>query len=287
MPPKFDPSEVKYLYLRAVGGEVGASSALAPKIGPLGLSPKKVGEDIAKATKEFKGIKVTVQLKIQNRQATASVVPSASSLVITALKEAPRDRKKDKNVKHNGNIPLDEIIEIARTMREKSFGKTLASVTKEILGTAQSVGCRVDGKPPHAVIEDIDAGVIDGMYYIKKINIFSLFFTNILTEILTFFSFFLYYYFSHFLLIQFQKTKLNKILNISDIIIKNKYNFAFSMYKINLNKQFTEIIIKKNENLLFFESIVEKIIFLKKTQFANTLFPDHFHIWLQFLMQTR
>ena len=39
--------------LRATGGEVGASSALAPKIGPLGLSPKKVGEDIAKATGDW------------------------------------------------------------------------------------------------------------------------------------------------------------------------------------------------------------------------------------------
>jgi hypothetical protein len=32
-----DPNEVKIIYLRATGGEVGASSALAPKIGPLGL----------------------------------------------------------------------------------------------------------------------------------------------------------------------------------------------------------------------------------------------------------
>jgi len=39
--------------LRATGGEVGASSSLAPKIGPLGLSPKKVGEDIAKATSDW------------------------------------------------------------------------------------------------------------------------------------------------------------------------------------------------------------------------------------------
>ena len=42
-----------YSHLRATGGEVGASSALAPKIGPLGLSPKKVGEDIAKATGDW------------------------------------------------------------------------------------------------------------------------------------------------------------------------------------------------------------------------------------------
>lgn len=49
-------------------------------------SPKKVGEDIAKATGEWKGLRVTVQLTVQNRQAAVSVVPSASSLVIKALK---------------------------------------------------------------------------------------------------------------------------------------------------------------------------------------------------------
>ena len=34
---KFDPNEVKYIFMRAVGGEVGAASALAPKVGPMGL----------------------------------------------------------------------------------------------------------------------------------------------------------------------------------------------------------------------------------------------------------
>ena len=66
---------------------------------------------------------MTVKLTIQNRQAQVSVVPSASSLVIRALKEPPRDRKKEKNIKHSGNIPLDEIIEIARTMKFKSLSK--------------------------------------------------------------------------------------------------------------------------------------------------------------------
>jgi len=85
--------------IRVVGGEVGATSSLAPKIGPLGLSPKKVGEDIAKASQEWKGLRITVQLTIQNRQAKIDVVPTASSLVIKALKEPPRDRKKVKNSK--------------------------------------------------------------------------------------------------------------------------------------------------------------------------------------------
>lgn len=95
MPPKFDPNSILNVYVRAVGGEIGAASSLAPKIGPLGLSPKKVGEDIAKATgKDWKGLRVTVKLVVQNRQAKVEVVPTASALVIKALKEPVRDRKK-------------------------------------------------------------------------------------------------------------------------------------------------------------------------------------------------
>eukprot|EP00057_Strongylocentrotus_purpuratus_P025059 XP_011679533.1 PREDICTED: 60S ribosomal protein L12 [Strongylocentrotus purpuratus] len=113
------------------------------------VSPKKVGDDIAKATQEWKGLKITVMLTIQNRQAKVSVVPSASSLIIRALKEPPRDRKKVKNISHSGNIGLDVIIEIAKTMRERSMARELKGTVKEVLGTAQSVGCTVDGvKPP-------------------------------------------------------------------------------------------------------------------------------------------
>ncbi|PWN96910.1 ribosomal protein L12 [Tilletiopsis washingtonensis] len=161
MAPKIDPNEVKIIYLRAVGGEVGASSALAPKIGPLGLSPKKVGEDIAKASGEWKGLRVTVQLTVQNRQAAVTIVPAASSLVIRALKEPPRDRKKQKNIAHSGNIPFDEIVEIARTMRYKSLAKELSGTVKEILGTCQSVGCTVDGQPAHDIIDGINEGEIE------------------------------------------------------------------------------------------------------------------------------
>ncbi|XP_019614730.1 PREDICTED: 60S ribosomal protein L12-like [Branchiostoma belcheri] len=158
MPPKFDPTAIHIVYLRATGGEVGATASLAPKIGPLGLSPKKVGDDIAKATQDWKGLRITVQLTIQNRQAKVSVVPSASSLIIKALKEPPRDRKKQKNIVHNGNVSFDDIVDIARQMRPRSIARKLEGTVKEILGTAQSVGCTVDGLPPHDVIDKINEG---------------------------------------------------------------------------------------------------------------------------------
>jgi len=161
MGPKFDPTEVKVVCLRCVGGEVGATSSLAPKIGPLGLSPKKVGDDIAKATGDWKGLKITVQLTIQNRQATISVVPSAASMIIKALKEPPRDRKKVKNIKHSGNITFNDILTIARAMRDRSMARKLDGTVKEVLGTAQSIGCTIDGKAPHDVIDAINDGEMD------------------------------------------------------------------------------------------------------------------------------
>ena len=161
MPPKFDPNEIKVVYLRCTSGEVGATSALAPKIGPLGLSPKKVGDDIAKATGDWKGLRITVKLTIQNRQAQIEVVPSASALIIKALKEPPRDRKKQKNIKHSGNITFDEIVNIARQMWHRSLARELSGTIKEILGTAQSVGCNVDGRHPHDIIDNINSGAVE------------------------------------------------------------------------------------------------------------------------------
>ena len=52
--------------------KVRATSALASQIGSLGLSPKKFGDDIAKATGDQKGLRLTVELTVQNTQAQTS-----------------------------------------------------------------------------------------------------------------------------------------------------------------------------------------------------------------------
>merc|ERR1712018_554594 len=121
----------------------------------------KIGDDICKATKDWKGLKVTVKLTIQNRQAAVSIVPSASSLLIKALKEPPRDRKKVKNIKHDGNISFDDVLNAAKIMRERSMAKNLAGTVKEMLGTAYSIGCTVDGEAPQTLIERIDEGELE------------------------------------------------------------------------------------------------------------------------------
>ena len=158
MAPKLDPSEEKIIFVRAVGGEPAASATLAPKIGPLGLSPKKVGDDIQKATGDWKGLRVTCKLTIKNRVATVEVIPSAAALLIKELKEPPRDRKKEKNIKHNGNLTLEQIYSVARKMRFKSQAKEFSGTVKEILGTARSLGCTVEGDSPASITAKISSG---------------------------------------------------------------------------------------------------------------------------------
>ena len=160
--PGADPDEIKYLYMKVVGGEVTSAAALAPKCAPIGLPPKKVGEDIQKATAKWKGVKIEICIAVQNRQCTVSVRPSVAPLLIEALKEPARDRKKVKNITHNGNISFDDILKIAKTMREakKSLSIDLTGSVKEVLGTAVSLGCTIDGKTAKEMTALVEKGEV-------------------------------------------------------------------------------------------------------------------------------
>merc|ERR1712182_84898 len=155
---KADPNEIKTIIVRVPGGEVPPVPALAHKVGPHKLSPKSVGEDLCKATKEWKGMRVTCKLLVQNRKVTVEVVPSATAMLIKALKEPPRDRKKVKHISHDGDISLEDIYSVARTMRSRSNAKTFQGTVLEVLGTCRGLDCTIAGEDA----EDCTAAIHDG-----------------------------------------------------------------------------------------------------------------------------
>lgn len=69
MLPKFNPNKITIIYLNYTSEEVGAMSVLVPKVDSLGLTSKKVGDGITKATGDLKGLRTTMKLTIQNREA--------------------------------------------------------------------------------------------------------------------------------------------------------------------------------------------------------------------------
>jgi hypothetical protein len=54
-------------------------------------------------------------------------------------------------------------------MRFKSLSKELKGGVKEILGTAFSVGCQVDGRSPKDISDDIESGEIESKFFCDPI----------------------------------------------------------------------------------------------------------------------
>lgn len=76
-------------------------------------------------------------------------------------------------MKHNGNLKFDEIIEIAKKIKNRSFAREFKGTVKEVLGTCVSVGCTIDGKSPKEVQQAIDAEEIE-------VNEWALFFPRLI-----------------------------------------------------------------------------------------------------------
>ena len=55
-------------------------------------------------------------------------------------------------------------------MRFKSLSKELKGGVKEILGTAFSVGCQVDGRSPKDISDDIESGEIESKSLVMGVH---------------------------------------------------------------------------------------------------------------------
>ena len=102
-----------------------------------------------------------VKMTVQQRVATFEVLPTCANLVIQALKEPCEKNPHIRVRKHTGNITMDDVIRIARKMRHKSLAKEFVGTVKEVLGTALSVGCTVEGRSPKDMTKLITEGKID------------------------------------------------------------------------------------------------------------------------------
>lgn len=65
-----------------------------------------------------------------SKQTQIEVVPSAAALIIRALKEPPRHRRKQRSTRHNGNITSDGIVNSVRHTKKEQESITGKTVTK-------------------------------------------------------------------------------------------------------------------------------------------------------------
>lgn len=144
------------------GGKATAAPPLGPALGPTGLNVGQVIVEINKKTEAFKGMQVPVKVIADTEAKTFEIeigTPPTSSLI-----------KKEAGVEKGSGMPhadkvadlmIEQIIKIAKMKEDAISGKSLKEKVKCVVGTCNSMGVLVEGKPAVEAIQDIDAGKFD------------------------------------------------------------------------------------------------------------------------------
>ena len=151
------------------GGKATAAPPLGPALGPMGVNIGQVVSDINKKTSSFQGMQVPVKIFIDKETKEYEIIigtPPASGLI---KKEANLEKGSGK-AKHEmvADILIEQIIKIAKMKETATLGKSLKEKVKEIMGTCQSMGILVEGKPAKETIKDVDAGKFDEEIRLEK-----------------------------------------------------------------------------------------------------------------------
>ena len=143
------------------GGKATPGPPLGPAIGPLGLNVKQVVDRINEATKDFDGLPVPVKI-IAKEDRTFDIevgVPPVSALI---KKELGLEKgSKATGREYVGDLTMEQVVKIAKIKQNQMLAYDLRAAVLEVLGTAVSMGVKVEGKHPKEVQEEIREGKIE------------------------------------------------------------------------------------------------------------------------------
>ena len=143
----------------ADGGSMKPGPALSQKLGPAGIPVNNVISKVNEATRDFKGMKVPVELDINvsTKEIKVNVFsPPVAELLKKELgiEKGSGDQKK----MQVANASIEQIILIAKTKFQNLLCKDLKSAVKTVLGSGVSLGILVENKPAVEVIEEVEQG---------------------------------------------------------------------------------------------------------------------------------
>jgi large subunit ribosomal protein L11 len=144
------------------GGNMQPGPSLSQKIGPLGLNMGQIIQKINEATKNFKGMKVPVELEINTSTKEFNVKVFSPPVSELLKKELNLEKGSGEHKKFKvANASIEQIIYIAKSKLPNMLSKDLKSAVKSVLGSCVSLGILVENKDPKEVIKEVDKGVYD------------------------------------------------------------------------------------------------------------------------------
>jgi len=135
---------------------------LSQKLGPIGINVNQVIQKVNEATKNFKGMKVPVELEINPSTKDFEIKifsPPVSELMKKELgiEKGSCEQKRFKQA----NASIGQIISVAKTKSQNLLCKDLKSAVKTVVGTCVSLGVLIENKPAKEIENEIDEGKYD------------------------------------------------------------------------------------------------------------------------------
>jgi len=144
------------------GGEMQPGPALSQKLGPAGINIGQVISKVNDATKNFKGLKVPVELDVDLGTKSFEVKVFSPPVSELLKKELGIEKGSGTQKKlYAANASIEQIISIAKQKMSNLLAKDLKAGVKSIVGTCTSLGILVENKSPIEVGKEIDEGKFD------------------------------------------------------------------------------------------------------------------------------
>ncbi len=146
----------------AEGGSMAPGPALSQKLGPAGINIGQIIQKINEATKEFKGLKVPVELEVNTKTKDFEVKvfsPPVSELVKRELKIEKGSAAQEKIKVANASI--EQIISVSKAKMQNMLSKDLKATVKTVVGTCGTLGILIESKSPFEIEKEIDEGKYD------------------------------------------------------------------------------------------------------------------------------
>jgi len=136
--------------------------ALSQKLGPAGIPLNKVIEQVNDATKDFKGLKVPVELDVNTKTKSFKIKVFSPPVSELLKKELGIEKGSGQQKRfQNGNASIEQIISVAKTKMQNLLAKDLKSAVKLVAGTCVSLGVLIENKPAKEVVHEIEEGIYD------------------------------------------------------------------------------------------------------------------------------
>ena len=138
---------------------------LGPAIGPLGINMMQVVEEINNKTADFKGMKVPVKVIVDSDTKEFEIeigTPPTTALIMDELNIEKGSHEPGTEVA--ADLSVEQAFKIARMKYDSLLANDYKAATKEVMGTAVSMGITVDGKDPRDAQKALDAGEYDSVF---------------------------------------------------------------------------------------------------------------------------